>query len=70
MSCDMSKFEKAIKKLLNPRAILTYKELEYILGKLGYYDLSKGKTSGSRKAYIHHTTNHIIRIHKHILVMN
>lgn len=60
----MSKLQKAIDKLLNLDQVLTFKELEYLLGKLGYSEKKTGKTSGSRKAYINSKTLHIIRIHK------
>lgn len=60
----MSKFEKLIKKLLNPNSTITFQELEYLLAKSGYIEKKTGKTSGSRKAYIQIKTKHIIRIHK------
>ena len=60
----MSKYEKFLSKLLNPSVILTFQELEYLLKKNGYFEKKTGKTSGSRKAYIHNKTKHIIRIHK------
>jgi len=60
----MSKYEKFIEKLLNRNSIITFSELEYLLGKLGYEEKKTGKTSGSRKAYINSEAKHIIRIHK------
>ena len=60
----MSKFQKAVDKLLNQSSSFTFQELEYILKKLDYIEKKTGKTSGSRKAYIHSKTNHIIRLHK------
>lgn len=60
----MGKFEKLVAKLLNTTSTITFQELEYLLGKLGYIEKKTGKTSGSRKAYINHDTKHIIRIHK------
>ena len=60
----MSKLQKTIDKLLNLQQIFTFKELEYLLGKLGYTEKKTGKTTGSRKAYINKTSLHIIRIHK------
>ena len=60
----MSKLDKLIEKLLNPASTLTFQELEYLLGKLGYREKKTGKTAGSRKAYINSQINHIIRIHK------
>ncbi len=60
----MGKLEKLIQKILNENTILTFQELEYLLGKFGYIEKPTGKTSGSRKAYIKPETKHIIRIHK------
>lgn len=60
----MSKIDKLIAKLLNQSSTITFQELEYLLGKLGYVEKKTGKTSGSRKAYIKSKTKHIIRIHK------
>jgi len=60
----MSKYEKALEKLLSINSILTFQELEYILRKSGYVEKKTGKTSGSRKAYLNHQTKHLIRIHK------
>ena len=60
----MSKFEKIIDKLVNPDVIITFQDLKYLLGKFNYREKKTGKTSGSRKAYIHETSKHIIRIHK------
>ena len=60
----MSKLQKVIDKLLNLQQVFTFKELEYLLGKLGYTEKKTGKSSGSRKAYVNKSTLHIIRIHK------
>lgn len=60
----MSRKEKLILKLLNPGAVLTFHELESILFHLGYIEKTLGKTAGSRKAYVHEVSMHIIRIHK------
>jgi hypothetical protein len=60
----MSKLDKIIAKLLDPRSTITFMELEYLLGKLGYLEKKTGKTSGSRKAYVNIVSKHIIRIHK------
>ena len=60
----MSKLNKLIIKILDRNSIITYQELKYLLGKFGYKQSNKGKTSGSRVAYIHPKTKHIIRLHK------
>ena len=60
----MSKFLKTIEKVLNLSGSFTYYELIYLLGKFGYTERKKGKTSGSRRTYINQETKHIIKIHK------
>ncbi len=60
----MSKLDKIIAKLLNPASTITFQELNYLLGQLGYIEKKTGKTSGSRIAYINITNKHILRIHK------
>lgn len=60
----MSRLAKILERLLDPTTTITFQELEYVLGKLGYKQKKKGKTSASRRAYINPDSNHIIRIHK------
>jgi hypothetical protein len=60
----MSKYDKLIVKLLNRSSTVTYQEIAYLLGKLGYEETQKGKTSGSRVAFINKLEKHIIRLHK------
>lgn len=43
---------------------MTFRELHFLLHKLGYEEKRTGKTSGSRIAYVHKVNKHIIRIHK------
>ncbi len=61
---EMSRIDKLIKKLLDTRVHFTYQELEQVLRALGYLEKKTGKTSGSRKAFIHSKSKHIIRLHK------
>ena len=42
----------------------SYAELQVLLNAMGYQEFNKGKTSGSRVAFINRNTNHIIRMHK------
>ena len=42
----------------------TYDELKKFLAGLGYEQTKKGKTSGSRVAFINQGSKHIIRLHK------
>ena len=60
----MSKYDKLLLKLLNRNTTITYQEISYLLGKLGYTESQKGKTSGSRVAFINGEDKHIIRLHK------
>lgn len=60
----MSKLQKSIEKLLNLKGAFTFDELVYLLGKFGYTERKKGKTSGSRRTYVHEESKHIIKIHK------
>lgn len=60
----MSKAEKLIKRLLSKPKDFTYGELETLLRGFGYKEVKMGKTSGSRVAFIHNETKHIIRLHK------
>ena len=41
-----------------------YDELRTLLYALNYIEDNKGKTSGSRVAFINNKTKHIIRLHK------
>jgi len=60
----MSKHEKIIKKLNSRPKNFTYNELCQLLNGFGYIEHHKGKTSGSRVAFINNKANHIIRLHK------
>ena len=64
----MSKFEKLLEKLKRKPRDFSYDELVKLLNGLGYNELSLGKTSGSRVAFMNSETMHIIRLHKpHLL---
>ncbi len=60
----MSKHEKIIEKLNSRPKNFTYNELRQLLSGFGYIEHHKGKTSGSRVAFIHKKAGHIIRLHK------
>ena len=60
----MSKHEKLINKLKSRTVNFTYSELKKLLHGFNYYEIKAGKTSGSRVAFIHSETKHIIRLHK------
>lgn len=48
----MSKKEKIIKRLKSKPKDFTYDEAKNILNNLGFYENNKGKTSGSRIAFM------------------
>ena len=60
----MSKRDKLIERLLERPSDFTYDEAETLLGRLGYREDNRGRTSGSRVAFVNTKTNHIIRLHK------
>jgi hypothetical protein len=60
----MSRIEKLINKLLSRPIDFTWDELGKLLRFYGYEEIKTGKTSGSRKAFIKDSSNHVIRLHK------
>ena len=60
----MSKKDKLIERLKSKPKDFTYKELKVLLGKLGFVENNKGKTSGSRVEFYNKKLNQIIKIHK------
>jgi hypothetical protein len=60
----MSKFDKLKERILKEPKDFTYDELKTLLTGMGYIESNKGKTSGSRVAFINPNTKHILRIHK------
>ncbi len=60
----MSKFEKAKNRLLLKPSDYTFSELRYLLGKMGFVEYQKGKTSGSRVKFYREEDKKIIMVHK------
>lgn len=60
----MSKFEKAKKRVLSRPVDYTYTEAKYLLGKMGFEEYNKGKTSGSRVCFLRVCDNKVILLHK------
>ena len=60
----MSKFEKAIKRILLIPKDYTYTEARYLLSQLGFEEYNKGKTSGSRVKFYRKQDNRIVLLHK------
>ncbi|TDY67718.1 HicA-like toxin of HicAB toxin-antitoxin system [Leptospira meyeri] len=60
----MSKIHKLIARFKAKPKDFTYDELRKLLGALDYLEDNSGKSSGSRVAWVHSKTKHIIRLHK------
>ena len=60
----MSKRDKLIEKLLNRPIDFEYDEARSLLAKFGYKEDNRGRTSGSRVAFVHCETGYIIRLHR------
>jgi len=60
----VSKEKKLLQRFLSRPKDFTYNELRKMLFSFGYEESRKGKTSGSRVAFINKETKHIIRLHK------
>ena len=56
--------EKLLRKFLSKPKDFTYSELRSLLRSLGYRETATGRTSGSRVAFIHEKTKHILRLHR------
>lgn len=61
---QMSKLEKAKKRILLKPKDYTYIEAKSLLGQLGFEEYSKGKTSGSRVKFYRQEDQRIILLHK------
>ncbi|MBS1665062.1 MAG: type II toxin-antitoxin system HicA family toxin [Bacteroidetes bacterium] len=59
----MSKLEKLVQRLLSIPKDFTWEELIKLLAQLGYLELKKGKTGGSRRKFAD-SNNNIIILHK------
>lgn len=60
----MSKIEKLIDRIQSSPADFTWDELIKVLNHYGFSETTKGKTAGSRRAFLHPETKQIIRLHK------
>ena len=60
----MSRKDKLKERLLERPSDFTYDEAKTLLGRFGYKEDNRGRTSGSRIAFVHTQTKHIIRLHK------
>lgn len=60
----MSKIEKLVERFQMKPKDLTWNELVKILKHYSYEEITTGKTAGSRRAFGHEETKHIIRLHE------
>lgn len=60
----MSRHDKLIDRLKTRPRDFTYQELKCLLAGLGYEEDNRGKSSGSRVAFVNSGTGHLIRLHK------
>ncbi|WP_190239536.1 type II toxin-antitoxin system HicA family toxin [Pelotomaculum schinkii] len=60
----MSKRDKLLERLLEKPSDFTYVEARTLLSRFGYREDNRGRTSGSRVAFVHVQTKHVIRLHK------
>lgn len=60
----MGSHEKLLKRFLSKPKDFTYSELKRLLVHFGFAESSKGKTSGSRIAFMHGETGLKIKLHK------
>lgn len=60
----MSRNDKLLSKLKTKPNDFTFNELRKLLSSLGFFEDNKGKTSGSRVAFVHKKTLKVIRLDK------
>ena len=60
----MSKHDKALKRLLSRPKDYTYSEAKTFVGRLGYKEITKGKTSGSRIMFYRESDGKSVLLHK------
>ncbi len=60
----MSKADKLLTRFSSKPTDFSYQELKRLLGGFGYEESTRGRTSGSRVAFVNEKTKHILRLHK------
>lgn len=60
----MTKRDKLLQRFCSLPKDFTFSELRTLLGSFKYEEIRKGKTSGSRVAFCHSASKHIIRLHR------
>jgi hypothetical protein len=59
----MSKLSKLIARFKSQPSDFTIDELRRLLHGFGYLEDTGGRTSGSRLAFVHSKTGHVVRLH-------
>lgn len=60
----MTKLQKLVSRFRSNPKDFEYRELKRLLESLGYREVQKGRTSGSRVAFVDDKNKHIITFHK------
>lgn len=60
----MTRHSKLVDRFTSMPRDFTYNELVTLLAGFGYVEIRKGKTAGSRRAFIHKKTRHLLRLHQ------
>jgi hypothetical protein len=60
----MSRREKLVERFCSNPNDFSWAELESLMGYFGFEEIKKGKTAGSRRAFVNASTKQIIRLHK------
>ena len=60
----MSRKEKLVQRFLMKPKDFRYSELKVLLEFLGFQEIKSGTTAGSRIAFCHEKSRHIIRLHR------
>lgn len=60
----MSRRQKLLRRFLAKPADFEWDEMNRLLKDLGYEEVKPGRTSGSRVAFVHRPSGHIVRLHR------
>jgi mRNA-degrading endonuclease RelE of RelBE toxin-antitoxin system len=60
----MSRKEKLIERLISLSVDFSWQDLKSLLNGMGYKEIRRGKTGGSRVAFFNEKKDHIIRLHR------
>lgn len=60
----MSRRDKLLRRFLAIPADFEWEEMNKLMRDFGYAEAKPGRTSGSRVAFVHRLSGHIIRLHR------